>query len=252
VRRVIGSLVLCVGLVGVPGGRCFGGEIVVSAAASLTNAFRAVGRAFEGAHPGMAVRLNVAASGALLQQIEQGAPVDVFATADEATMDRAAAAGLIDPGTRKDFARNRLVLVVPRDARSSARGLQDLRADGVQRVAVGEPAFVPAGRYARQALEAAGLWETVRPKLIFANSVRQVLDYVVRGEVDAGFVYETDATLRRAALQLAGPMVGHDPILYPIAVVSHSSAPIPARAFADFVLSPEAQRLLGEFGFQRP
>jgi len=251
-RRSIVRLTLFVLFSLAPPVLSFGEEIIVSAAASLTNAFRAIGPAFERANPGVTVTLNLAASGALLQQIDQGAPVDVFAAADEETMDRAEAKDLLDPGTRRVFARNRLVIVVPRDAGPSVRGIGDLQADDVRRVALGEPSFVPAGRYARQALEAAGLWEVLQPRLIRANSVRQVLDYVTRGEVDAGFVYATDATLRKDAVRVAGPVESYGPILYPIATVRSSRSAAPARAFVAFVLSAAGQDILAGFGFQRP
>ncbi len=227
-------------------------ELVVSAAASLTNAFSALGAAFETTHPGVRVTLNFGASGALLQQIEQGAPVDVFATADQETMDLAAERGRIDPGTRRDFARSRLVLVAPARSPAPPTDLAALGGEGVGRIALGDPGFVPAGRYARQALEAAALWDLLQAKLILAGSVRQVLDYVVRGEVDAGFVYETDALLRADRVRVAATLAGHAPILYPIAAVSGSRHPPQARDFVAFASAPEGQAVLARFGFRSP
>jgi molybdate transport system substrate-binding protein len=163
----------------------------VSAAASLTNAFQDIARAFEKAHPGSKVVLNFAASGPLLQQIRQGAPVDVFASADQETMDKAAAAQLLAPG-RVDFAANTLVVVQPAAAGSSPKAWP-IWPPRLARLATGSPASVPVGRYTLEAVKAAGLEAELQPRWIYADSVRQVLAYVARGEVDAGFVYRTDA-----------------------------------------------------------
>lgn len=227
-------------------------EFIVSAAASLTNAFQAVKPAFEAAHPGTRVTLNFAASGALLRQIDQGAPVDVFASADQETMDRAEQQGLLETSTRADFARNVLVLVVPADSRKSIVAAPDLRQEAVDRVAVGDPAYVPAGRYAKQALESVSLWEALQPKVILANSVRQVLDYVSRGEVAAGFVYGTDAKLRSDTVRVIQTMGGHAPILYPVAVVRASTQQDLAGQFVAFLQTPESRAVLAQFGFQAP
>jgi molybdate transport system substrate-binding protein len=229
-----------------------GEELVVSAAASLTNAFVEAGKAFESANPGTKVVLNFAASGTLLQQIDKGAPVDVFATADPETMDKAESRGLVDSKTRKNFARNRLVLIVPADDRTSLGGLADLSKAEVKRIAVGDPAFVPVGRYTEHALRAAGLLDALRPKLIPANSARQVLDYVSRGEVDAGFVYATDAGVAKDKVKIVAEPGGHDPIVYPIAVVAASGRRGLAAKFLGFVLGTEGRAILARYGFAAP
>ena len=226
--------------------------ITVSAAASLGDAFRAMAAAFEAAHPQTAVRLNVAASGALLQQIAHGAPVDVFASADEATMDQAASQNLIDGGTRIDFASNTLVLVVPSASGRLPRSLADLGRADVRRVAIGLPGSVPAGRYAKSALKAAGSWPQVEAKMVGAQSVRQVLDYVGRGEVDAGFVYATDAMLKPGKVEVAFTVATAAPVRYPIAPLAASRDPAAARRFVEFVVSPAGRAVLARFGFGRP
>src|SRR5690606_10208295 len=170
--------------------------ITVSAAASLGDAFKEIAREYEAQHPGDTVLLNVGASGTLLQQIKQGAPVDVFASADEATMDKAAEAGLIAPDSRHIFARNTLVLIQPANAHDRLNSLEALTTDDVRRIAMGNPDSVPAGRYTRLALEAAGVWGTLQPRMILTQNVRQALDYVARGEVGAGFVYGSDVARR--------------------------------------------------------
>lgn len=234
--------------------------LTVSAAASLTEAFREIGQAFEALRAGaapMVVRFNFAASGVLVQQLQQGAPVDVLATADPDTMERAAAANLLDPSTRADFAANALVMVTPITPGASQgtpalRSVGDLALPAVRRVALGKPATVPAGRYAQQVLERAGVWAAVQPKLVMADSVRQTLDYVARGEVDAAFVYRTDAALMAERLRIALVAEGHSPIRYPIAVVADSRQKTAARDFVAFVRSESGQRILARHGFGKP
>lgn len=227
-------------------------EITVSAAASLTNAFTEIKGLFERRYPEIKVHTNFAASNPLLKQMEEGAPVDVFASADQETMDKAAAKKLVDPATRTDFALNDLVMVVPSDATLSLSGAEDLTSPEVKRIAVGNPDSVPAGRYAKAALTAAGLWETLKPKYVFGGSVRQALDYVGRGEVDAGFVYRTDALIGGDKMKVAAVMSGHRPVLYPIAVATTGSNRAGAETFVAFVLSPEGRAVLSKYGFSRP
>lgn len=226
-------------------------DLTVSAAASLTDAFKVVKTAFEQANPGTTMTTNFAASGPLLRQIESGAPVDVFASADQKTMDQAAAKGLLAPGTRADFVQNALVLIQPAGAAPALKGLADLTQPGVKRIAIGNPATVPAGRYAQEALTSAKLWEIVTPKLVPGESVRQTLDYVARGEADAGFVFATDAKSAGAKVRVVTEAATTTPVRYPIAVVAASKNP-KAKAFVDFVLSPAGQKILQDHGFKKP
>jgi molybdate transport system substrate-binding protein len=227
-------------------------ELTVSAAASLTNAFRDIGRAYEAQYPGSKLLFNFAASGALLQQIAKGAPVDVFASADQETMDQARRQQLVQGDTRHDFARNRLVVVVPGDSDGVPSSLQDLLAPQVARIAIGVPASVPVGRYTRRVLEKARLWNRIEPRTLGAASVRQALDYVARGEVDAGFVYSTDAALMPDKVRVAFTVPTEKPVLYPIATVAGSAHAADAARFVSFVLSPAAQAILASYGFARP
>jgi molybdate transport system substrate-binding protein len=224
-------------------------ELIVSAAASLTNALKEVAGEFEKAHPDTKIFCNFAASGVLLQQMDKGAPVDVFAAADQKTMNQAQEKGLIVPASRKNFVSNRLVLIVPLDSKLILGGLQDLAKPEVKRLALGNPDTVPAGRYAQEALVQAGLWERLALKFIFAESVRQVLDYVRRGEVDTGFVYSTDAAIARGKVKVIQAVPGHTPILYPIAVTASTGKKALAQNFLDFVLSPAAQEIFKKYGF---
>lgn len=227
-------------------------QLTVSAAASLTDAFKAIGQRFEADRPGVTVRFNFAASGVLIQQIAQGAPVDVFASADQATMTRGVEQKVIDGATRRDFAANTLVLIVPAQSAPPVAQLADLTGPQVKRIAVGKPATVPVGRYTQQALEAAGLWATLEPRFVQADSVRQVLDYVARGEAEAGFVYRTDAALMADKVKIVQTVEGHQPVRYPVAVVADSRHKALAADFVEFLYSAEAQGILAKFGFGKP
>lgn len=227
-------------------------EIVVSAAASLTNAFQAIGQAWEKANPGHRATFNFAASGALLAQMQQGAPVDVFASADQPTMDRAVAAKLVAAGSRSDFAKNELVLVVPAGSQTTPGALADLAGPGYRRIAAGTPASVPVGRYTMDVIERAGLAAPLQPKWIYGESVRQVLDYVARGEVDAGFVYRTDALVKKDGTRVALVVPTPLPVTYPIARLAASRQAAAAQSFIAFVKAPQGQQILGSFGFSGP
>jgi len=224
--------------------------ITVSAAASLSDAFKALAAKFEAGNSGDSVQLNFGASGSLLQQIEKGAPVDVFASADENTMNRAEEKNLVVRDTRKTFVKNTLVLIQPASSNASLGSLEALREDAVQRIAVGNPDSVPVGRYTKGALEAAGQWEALQGKLILAQNVRQALDYVARGEVEAGFVYGTDAALMKDKVKVSYTVPVSQPVSYPIAVLEHGRDKAAARRFVDLVLSPEGQAVLARFGFE--
>jgi molybdate transport system substrate-binding protein len=227
-------------------------ELTVSAAASLTNALPEIGKKFASVNPGTKVTFNFAASGLLMLQIERGAPVDVFASADQKTMDQAQAKNLILNESRKNFVSNGLVLIVPAASRISIKSVQDLGGRDVTRVALGKPETVPAGRYAAEALINEGLWESLSSKLIPADSVRQVLDYVSRGEVDAGFVFATDAAAARDKVRIVATMEKHKPIVYPVAIVAATQKKELSQRFIDFVLSKEGQEILSQFGFGKP
>lgn len=227
-------------------------SITVSAAASLTNAFGEVKEAFEKKYPDVKVTTNFAASNPLLRQIEEGAPVDVFASADQATMDKAAEKQLIDNASRANFALNSLVLIVPADSKAPLTKVEDLKEGAITKIAIGNPASVPAGRYGKDALTKAGLWDTLEKKYIMGESVRQTLAYVVRGEVEAGIVYMTDAKQGGDKVRIVTELSGHDPVLYPIAVIKKSAAQKEAKMFIDFVLSDEGKTILAKYGFSKP
>ncbi|WP_417796690.1 molybdate ABC transporter substrate-binding protein [Stutzerimonas nitrititolerans] len=228
------------------------GELTVSAASSLTNAFKEIAQDYETLHPDAKVQLNFGASGALLQQMAKGAPVDVFASADQETMDQAARQKLIEPGSRQDFANNALVLIVPNDSTLKLAQLDDLTQSGVEKVAIGNPASVPVGRYSQQALEAAGLWSAMQAKAISTQNVRQSLDYVARGEVEAGFVYATDASVMQDKVKVAFEVPLEVKISYPIAQTADSANAAEGQRFIAYVRSPAGQAVLARYGFKQP
>jgi molybdate transport system substrate-binding protein len=223
--------------------------LTVSVAASLAEAMKPIAARFEQAKPGLAVRLNVGASGALLQQIVQGAPVDVFVSADEETVERGVKQKMLDAGTRRVIAGNRLVLIAPQPRGAGLARAADLNTAAVKHIAIGKLATTPVGRYAQEALRAAGLWEAVQPKIVFADNVRQILDYVARGEAEAGLLYATDAALMQDKVRVVQVLGGHDPIVYPAAVVAESRQADAARDFVAFLVQPQAQAVLARFGF---
>ncbi len=227
-------------------------QLTVSAAASLTDAFKEIGQRFEASKPGATVRFNFAASGVLIQQITQGAPVDVFASADQETMARGVEQKLIDADTRRDFAANTLVLIIPAQEAPPVSKVADLGLPAVKRIAIGKLASVPVGRYTRQALETAGSWAALEPKLVYGDSVRQVLDYVARGETEAGFVYRTDAAIMADKVKIVQTVEGHSPVRYPVAVVSESRQKALARDFVAYLGGTEGQAILARFGFAKP
>jgi molybdate transport system substrate-binding protein len=224
-------------------------ELTVSAAVSLKDAFNEIAELNEKRN-GTRTHFNYGASGALQKQIESGAPADVFASAGAKQMDELAAKDLLVRESRRDFACNSLILIVP--AKSANLGsFTDLANPSVNRVAVGNPKTVPAGQYTEQTLNKLGLLPAIQTKLIFAEDVRQVLDYVVRDEVDAGVVYASDALSSGDQIKVVAraPDDSHDQILYPVAIVKDSKQQEAARKFIDLVLSSEGQTILAKHGF---
>ncbi len=252
-------LALCALLVGTPACRSHEpsgaasshpSSIVVSAAVSLENAFTEIAHIYT-AQTGTKVDFSFGGSGELEKQIEAGAPVDVFASAGEKEMNQLQAQQLIETSTRADFTGNSLVLVVPADSRLRLASFGQLTSPAVKRIAVGNPKTVPAGLYAQQSLRHLHLWSRLHPRLIFAEDVRQVLDYVMRDEVNAGIVYSTDVPIAhgKARIVAKAPEGSYGPVLYPIAAIKGSSHPAAARGFIRLVGSRQGQGILKKYGF---
>jgi len=228
-------------------------EIIVSAAASLRDAFQELGVIYE-KRTGVRPNFNFAASGVLQQQIELGAPADVFASAGQEQMDELQGKGLLLAGSRRDFTANTLVLVVSLKSKLVIKSIQDIADPKVGRIAIGNTKTVPAGQYAQESLKAMKLWDTVQSRLIPCESVRQVLDYVSRGEVDAGFVYTSDAAGAKNKVRVVAeaPKETHKPITYPIAVLKDSTNIDAARKFIDLTLSGTGKDILDKYSFANP
>lgn len=226
--------------------------LTVSAAISLKDVFDEIGALYK-SKTGRTVNFNFGASGALQKQIETGAPVDVFASAGARQMDELAAKDLIEKDSRRDFARNRLVLIGQKDdGKILSPSLKEILTRGsVKKIAVGNPKTVPAGQYADEALEKLNVKKDLQSKLILAEDVRQVLDYVARGEVELGIVYLSDAKIagdKIEVLMIASEDL-HSPILYPIALVKDGKQKPGAKEFIDLVLSAEGQQILRKYDF---
>jgi molybdate transport system substrate-binding protein len=226
--------------------------IVVSAAISLRDALKDVAQLYRTENPNVAVSFNLAGSGTLQRQIEQGAPVDVFISASPDEMNALDSKGLLLPGTRKNLLANRLVLIVPA-ASTGIASFQDLARPEVKAIAIGDPQTVPAGKYAQEVLAHLGLYDRLKSELVLASDVRQVLAYVSTGNADAGIVYATDAPVsRQVKIASTAPPGSHSPVIYPVAVVKSSNSPEAARQFEAFLQSPRAQTIFQNHGFLPP
>lgn len=224
-------------------------DLTVSAAISLKDALDAISPLFTKSHSRVAIHYNLGASGTLQQQIEQGAPVDVYISASPDQMDALDKQGLLLGGTRQDLVRNTIVLVVPANS-SGISSFNDLRASTVKVVAVGEPRTVPAGKYAQEVLTHLALYESLKPKFVFAKDARQVLTYVASGDADAGIVYATDAkTTSKVKVVATAPEDSHSPVIYPVAALKDSKNASAAKALVEFLESPSAQSVFEKFGF---
>ena len=222
--------------------------ITVSAAVSLTDALTAVAGAY--ARTGGSVRFNFGASNVLARQIVNGAPVDLFVSADEAQMDVVAAAGMLKDGTRVDLLRNQLAVAVPSDRPRTFKSIRELAEPGFRRIATGDPAAVPVGVYAQQYLEKEGLWSAIQPRIIPAGSARAALAAVESGAADAAIVYRTDVRVALHATVAWVVAADRGPhILYPAGIVRTTAAGGEAKRFLDFLQGAPAARIFERFGF---
>jgi len=227
-------------------------EMVVSVAISLKGPMEDLVTIYQERYSNIRIRLNVGASGLLGSQIENGAPVDVYASASVRFLDELQRQNLLLPDSRKPLAGNRLVLIVPKDSSLSLSDWSELVS--ARRIALGNPKTVPAGTYARECLHSLGLWKKLSSRLVFAEHVRQVLDYVAQGEVEAGIVYATDAAILPddVSILAEAPEGSHSPIRYGIAAVASSKMAKAAQLFVDMATSNVGAEVLGSYGFSPP
>jgi molybdate transport system substrate-binding protein len=228
-------------------------QITVSAAASLTEAFTDMEKEFENKKPDIDIVYNFGASGTLRTQIEGGAPIDVFASAAEDQMNMLASKGFVYNDTREDFVENSLVMIAPKGNTLGLTGMQDLTKTEVEKISIGNPDTVPAGKYAKEALNNAGLWDSVSGKMLMGENVKQALVYVERGEAEAGFVFSTDASsAENGSIEVISSVPVTTPITYPIAVVSSSQHKEESQMFIDFVTGEKGRYILEQYGFSIP
>lgn len=239
-------LLLATAAMPVPAG-AQGREVLVSAAASLTDALQQLARVYE-ARSGDRLVLNVGASNTLARQIAAGARVDVFISADEAQMDAVAAD--IVPRTRVDLLSNQLAIAVPDDRPRTFTSVRELADASIRRVAIGDPAAVPAGVYAKAYLQKIGLWKLVESKIVPSGSVRLALAAVESGAADAAIVYRTDVgTARRTRLAFVVPAAEGPTIVYPAAAIRSGTYPEGAARVLAFLQTPEAAAIFARAGF---
>lgn len=221
----------------------------LSAAASLTDACKEIIAAYEAKQPGTKVLANFGASGALAKQIEQGAPADIFISASTEWADHLLAQQLAAPGSAKNFAGNSLVFVG--GAKAAVLSMEKLT--DLQRIAVGNPKNVPAGQYAKQAMEKAGIYAALEQenKLVLTEDVRHALMYADQGEVDGAFVYATDALLaKNAKVLFTVDATLHDKITYPMLLTAAGAKKAEAKSFYDYLGGAEAKAALEKHGFE--
>jgi molybdate transport system substrate-binding protein len=224
-------------------------EIIVSAAASLTDTMNELIEMYKKVKPDVTVTPTYGSSGSLQQQIEQGAPVDIFLSASPKQMNALSKQGLILEDTRKNVVENKVVLIVPKSSKGITR-FEDAATDKIKQIALGEPSSVPVGQYSEEVFTSLGILDKVKAKAIYAKDVRQVLTYVEMGEVDAGVVYATDAAISKKVTVIAtAPEGTHKPVIYPAALVKTSAQPQVAKAFLAWLSSPEASKIFVKYGF---
>jgi len=229
--------------------RCEAAEVRVFAAASLTDSMKEVANAYE-KESGDKVVFNFGASSTLARQIEEGAPADIFFSADEAKMDGLESKSLIEKGSRKDRLSNTLVIVVAAEKGAAVNSPKDLATLSIKRVALGDPRAVPIGIYAREYLEKLKLWEAVRPKVVATENVRAALAAVEAGNADASIVYKTDAAISKKVIVVFevpvedGPKIG-----YPMAMLKDAREPAAAKKFFEHLSSDEAGKIFKRYGF---
>ncbi len=224
-------------------------SLTVSAAISLSPALTEIKTVYQGSNPNVNITYNFGASGALAQQIKQGAPVDVFFSAATKQMDALQQANLLLNQTRRNLLTNRLVLITPKNGLvlSDFKQLTDAR---IKKIAIGEPKSVPVGQYAQEMLAKLGLWPQLQPKLVLGNNVRQVLTFVESGNVDAGIVYTTDVKASdKVTVRLTAAENLHSPIVYPLAVIKNSRNPAVAKMFVEFLAGDRAKIVFQKYGF---
>ncbi|WP_138751301.1 molybdate ABC transporter substrate-binding protein [Paenibacillus sinopodophylli] len=228
-------------------------ELIISAAASMKDALTELQKTYEAANTNIKLSFNFGASGALQQQIEQGAPADLFLSAAVKNMTALVDKQLIDSAQQVNLLNNELVVVVPADSAAAIGAIADLSKAEVKTVAIGIPESVPAGNYAKEALTSANLWDSLQTKSVQGKDVRQVLQYVETGNADAGFVYKTDAlTSDKVKIAFTVDQASYKAIQYPIGIVKATKHSQEAEQFYTYLQTQEALDVFVKYGFTVP
>ncbi|MEK3856233.1 molybdate ABC transporter substrate-binding protein [Cytobacillus sp. FSL H8-0458] len=224
-------------------------ELTISAAASLQDALTEIETRFEKEHPNVLINFNFGASGSLQQQISQGAPADLFFSAAEDKFDKLVNDGLIEENNGIDLVGNELVLVVPKKSALKIKSFSDLT--NADKLSIGTPESVPAGKYAKELLEKMDIWNNIEEKVVPAKDVRQVLTYVETNNVDAGIVYKTDALIsEKVDMVDTADENTLNPIIYPLGVIKDTSHPEEANLFYDYLQNEISMGIFEEYGFK--
>lgn len=225
-------------------------EINISAAASLTDALTELQTDYA-KKSNAKLMFNFGGSGALQQQIQEGAPCDLFLSASKENMDNLEKAGLIVKETRKDLLGNTLTLIASKDKKGKIKDEKSLLNDDVKSISIGVPESVPAGKYAKESFQNLGTWDKIQSKLILSKDVRQVLEYVDSGNVDCGIVYKSDALLLKTGSIVNDlPEDSHSKIVYPAAIMKDAKQTRAAKAFYKFLQSDQAKNVFEKYGFK--
>lgn len=227
-------------------------KLMISAAASLTDAMDEITENYEAEHPEIELEFNFAGSGKLAQQIQQGAPVDVFISANESWMDTLIHGEEIDENERLDVTGNRLVIVTQNDTDIHYDAFDEIDGSELNQIAIGNPKSVPAGEYAKDVLDHLHKWDELEEQFVYAKDVRQVLTYVESGNVDIGFVYESDAlSADKVKIITYSNPENHDKIMYPGAILNGSEMQKEGKEFLQYLTSEEGQKTLEKYGFSK-
>jgi molybdate transport system substrate-binding protein len=225
-------------------------ELTVAAASDLTPAFEEIGREFEASQK-IKVVFVFGSTGLLTRQIENGAPFDVFAAANVAYIDQLEQKGLIVPGTKRVYARGRITLWTAADSNLKIEKIEDLAGADVHRVAIANPDHAPYGLAAREALQTAGIWDVVQPKLVFGDNIRQTLQYAETGNVEVAIVALSLSVQSKGRWVLV-PEELHKPLDQGLGIIRGTKNEQAARAFSDFVNGAQGREIMKKYGFSFP
>jgi molybdate transport system substrate-binding protein len=225
-------------------------ELVVAAAASLSNVAAEIVELYKTVAPNVTITYTFGSSGALQTQIEEGAPIDIFMSAANKQMTVLEQKGLIKNGSKKELLLNKVVLITSKDSTKKIKSFEDVATDKVSTIALGEPKSVPVGQYSEEIFTSLGILDKVKAKSNYGSDVRQVLTWMESGEVDCGVVYVTDAVASsKIKIVCEAPKDSHKPIIYPVAVIKSSKYSVEAQAFLDFLSTKEVENIFKKYGF---